>query len=305
MDDSPVDLAALASLEAFETAAEARLPPHARTLIQEGAGASRAMRANVEAWRQWRIRTRVLRDVARPDLSVTVLGERVAAPLLIAPSGLHGLSHPDGEFATATAAAAADTIRHGHGRPRQPLEGRPRHCRHGGTDCLAMTSLQGIRRTPMKPLCLIVLVLSAVAPAEAPAKPLVVAQNNHVGLVVQDLAAEALWYRKAFGLAEIASHRPTPAIRTVLLRAPNGLQLELVQAAGSRREHHFKTAVESTAVQGYGHWAVDVDDVARAYADLLAAGAASAKPPADGPGGARFAYIKDPEGNLIELIENR
>ena len=110
MEAEPVDLASLASLDAFVAVAEARLSPQARTLIQDGAGTSGAVRANIEAWARWKIRTRVLRDVSAPDLRVMVLGEPIGMPVLIAPSGLHGLSHPDGEFATASAAAAADTI---------------------------------------------------------------------------------------------------------------------------------------------------------------------------------------------------
>ncbi|KAF5296283.1 hypothetical protein FQR65_LT10279 [Abscondita terminalis] len=56
------------------------------------------------------IRPRVLRDVARRDLSVTILGEKVTMPIGIAPTGKHGMAHPDGECATARAAQEKDTI---------------------------------------------------------------------------------------------------------------------------------------------------------------------------------------------------
>ena len=56
--------------------------------------------------------------------------------------------------------------------------------------------------------------------------------------------------------------------------------------------------------QGYGHWAVDVDDLDAAFAWLIDAGATEVWPPADAVApGARFGYVKDPEGNLIELIQ--
>jgi catechol 2,3-dioxygenase-like lactoylglutathione lyase family enzyme len=59
-----------------------------------------------------------------------------------------------------------------------------------------------------------------------------------------------------------------------------------------------------TRSQGYGHWAVDVDDLEAAFTWLLSAGAIEVWPPADAVApGARFAYVKDPEGNLIELIQ--
>lgn len=137
------------------------------------------------------------------------------------------------------------------------------------------------------------------------ALPLVTARHDHLGLVVQDLAAQAAWYRATFGLVETTGHQPTADIRTAVLRAPNGLQLELVQNAKSRREHLFKDAMEATFVQGYGHWAVEVDDLGQAYGALMGVGATMGRAPADGPDGSRFAYIKDPEGNLIELIQPR
>jgi 4-hydroxymandelate oxidase len=49
----------------------------------------------------------MLRDVTRIDTSTSVLGARIAAPLMVAPTGRHRLFHPDGERATARGAAAA------------------------------------------------------------------------------------------------------------------------------------------------------------------------------------------------------
>lgn len=64
------------------------------------------MRANEAAFRRWRIVPRMLRDVGSRDLSVTVLGTELPAPLGLAPVGVQSLVHPDGELATARAAAA-------------------------------------------------------------------------------------------------------------------------------------------------------------------------------------------------------
>lgn len=44
-----------------------------------------------------------------------------------------------------------------------------------------------------------------------------------------------------------------------------------------------------------------VDDVDAAYAELVAAGAEPATAPTDRPWGQRTAYVRDPDGNLIEL----
>jgi lactate 2-monooxygenase len=95
-----VGLAALAAV------AEDRLEANARDYVFGGSGAEATMRANEEAFRRWRIVPRLLRDVSSRDLSVTVLGTEMPAPLGLAPIGAQTIVHPDGELATARAAAA-------------------------------------------------------------------------------------------------------------------------------------------------------------------------------------------------------
>ena len=71
-----------------------------------GAGSEDTMRANLEAFRRWRIVPRVLRDLADRELAVELLGNELPAPVLLAPIGVQTLLHPEGELATARAAAA-------------------------------------------------------------------------------------------------------------------------------------------------------------------------------------------------------
>ena len=71
-----------------------------------GAGTEGTIDANAEAFRRRRIVPRMLRDVSERDLSTTVLGTAMPAPLLLAPIGVQKIVHPDGELATARAAAA-------------------------------------------------------------------------------------------------------------------------------------------------------------------------------------------------------
>ena len=42
-----------------------------------------------------------MRDVSDRDVSTSILGERIAFPIAISPTGLHCMAHPDGETATA------------------------------------------------------------------------------------------------------------------------------------------------------------------------------------------------------------
>jgi isopentenyl diphosphate isomerase/L-lactate dehydrogenase-like FMN-dependent dehydrogenase len=64
------------------------------------------MRANRAAFDRWRIVPRFLRDVARRDLSVTVLGQRLPVPVMLAPVGVQGIFHAEGELPAARAAAS-------------------------------------------------------------------------------------------------------------------------------------------------------------------------------------------------------
>jgi isopentenyl diphosphate isomerase/L-lactate dehydrogenase-like FMN-dependent dehydrogenase len=94
----------------FERAAADVLDPGVHGYYAGGAGDEWTLRANVEAFERFRLRPRVLVDVSGVSAATTVLGTPVSMPLLVAPTALHRLAHPDGEPATARAAAAAGTI---------------------------------------------------------------------------------------------------------------------------------------------------------------------------------------------------
>jgi isopentenyl diphosphate isomerase/L-lactate dehydrogenase-like FMN-dependent dehydrogenase len=89
----------------LEASAYAMLPRGPRGYIQGGAGLGETIRANREAFDRWRIVPRMLRDVSERTLERTVLGTRMPAPLLLAPIGVQTVAHPDGELASARAAA--------------------------------------------------------------------------------------------------------------------------------------------------------------------------------------------------------
>ena len=96
----PVEVAEL------EERAVAAMDPKAANYVCAGAGSEDTMVANREAFDRRRIVPRMLRDVASRDLSTTVLGTAMPAPLLLAPIGVQKVVHPEGELATARAAAA-------------------------------------------------------------------------------------------------------------------------------------------------------------------------------------------------------
>ncbi len=93
------------SLDALRERARAALSPEAFAYIG-GAGEERTMHANRADFERWRIVPRMLTDISSRSLESTIHGCAAAAPLIVAPIGLHELYSADGEFPAARAAAA-------------------------------------------------------------------------------------------------------------------------------------------------------------------------------------------------------
>ena len=100
----------LLDLSAYEAAALAQADPAAWEYLARGSGAGVTAVQNLEAWSRWTLLPHVLRDVSTVDLTTTVLGTRVATPILIAPTAMHRFFSADGELATARAAAEVATV---------------------------------------------------------------------------------------------------------------------------------------------------------------------------------------------------
>lgn len=92
-------------LSRLEEAAREVLDPQAFGYVAGSAGSGSTARANRAAFERWRIVPRMLRDVAERDLSTEVLGTPMPAPVLLAPIGVQTIVHPEGELASARAAA--------------------------------------------------------------------------------------------------------------------------------------------------------------------------------------------------------
>jgi lactate 2-monooxygenase len=99
--DHPVGWAAL------EAAAAETLADEPRGYLFGGAGTEDTMRENLAAFTRHRIVPRMLNDVSERDLRRTVLGTEMAVPVLMSPIGVQSILHPEGELASARAAARA------------------------------------------------------------------------------------------------------------------------------------------------------------------------------------------------------
>jgi len=94
----------------YEQLAEGLVEPGPWAFLSGGAGDEFTLRANSLAYERWTFRPRVLVDVDAVTTETTVLGQPVSTPVLVAPVAFQRLYHPDGELATARAAAAEQTV---------------------------------------------------------------------------------------------------------------------------------------------------------------------------------------------------
>jgi len=94
----------------YERLAEEKLDANAHAYYAGGAGDEVTLRDNVAAFERRKLRPRVLVDVGAVTTKTTVLGAEISLPVLIAPLAMQRMAHPDGEEATARAAAAAGTV---------------------------------------------------------------------------------------------------------------------------------------------------------------------------------------------------
>jgi 4-hydroxymandelate oxidase len=94
----------------YEAKARSKMLPAAYDYFAGGALDERTIANNQAAFGDIHLVPRVLRGASTPKISTRLAGHSLAAPIIISPTAFHGLAHPDGEVATATAANALGTI---------------------------------------------------------------------------------------------------------------------------------------------------------------------------------------------------
>nr|XP_039259930.1 hydroxyacid oxidase 1-like isoform X2 [Styela clava] len=94
----------LLSVSHYEEEARRKLSQHDLGYFAFAAGARETMNENCEAFKRWRFRPRILKNVSRVDCSTEVIGSKIPFPICIAPTAFHRMCAPEGEFCTARAA---------------------------------------------------------------------------------------------------------------------------------------------------------------------------------------------------------
>jgi lactoylglutathione lyase len=116
----------------------------------------------------------------------------------------------------------------------------------------------------------------------------------HVCLNVADADRTAQWYVEQLGFEESWEFTTEDGqTRNVYVADGNGFELQLSDTEG-RDEFDPGTA--------WDHIAVTVDDVDAAFEDVDDHGVVQ-EPADNDPAGARTAFVEDPDGHVVELVE--
>jgi 4-hydroxymandelate oxidase len=91
----------------FEPLAKAKMSHMAWEYVNSAAADEITVKWNREAFARIRLKPRVLIDVSKLDTRVTLFGQEMPFPILLAPTSSHRITHPEGEIATAHGASAA------------------------------------------------------------------------------------------------------------------------------------------------------------------------------------------------------
>ena len=127
---------------------------------------------------------------------------------------------------------------------------------------------------------------------------------DHVGLSVADLDACAAFYERAFTFKPEFPFELPGGIRGLMMLNDEGVRVELFERPGSAQGIRADHPIEALATRGYGHFALTAANIIRrSKPRCRRVGARSCNRPPSPEPGVRFAFLADPEGNLIELVE--
>lgn len=121
-----------------------------------------------------------------------------------------------------------------------------------------------------------------------------------VNLYTRDIEAGLRFYRDLLGFAE-TFRTPREGIPSHVELELNGFTIGLGTVEAARRVHGIEAAPGSPAMV----LVVWTDDVDKSYQELVAAGIPAVQPPHDTGNNNRNAMVRDPDGNLVEIVAKR
>lgn len=128
---------------------------------------------------------------------------------------------------------------------------------------------------------------------------------HHIGIVVQSIEASAAWYVDNLGFERLYTYG-WPGVQAAFI-GRGDMKIELFQNEQAAAMTEDRQAAETNLrIGGINHFAIQVDDIDEAVAELEARGVEIVSPPKDIPnsGGDRFAFVHDNERMLVELVQS-
>ena len=120
-------------------------------------------------------------------------------------------------------------------------------------------------------------------------------QVEHIGLAAVNPAALKDWYLRTLGAREVFTDGKSPP--AFLIELPGGMWIEIYPADTAKPE------TSDNRLAGWRHLAIRVDSIEAARDALAGRGVAFNEPIKLAGGGGRVLFFKDPEGNLLHLVE--
>jgi catechol 2,3-dioxygenase-like lactoylglutathione lyase family enzyme len=155
----------------------------------------------------------------------------------------------------------------------------------------------------MKSLRLLLVLLTGAISAPALAQPAVPSvQHFMMGMSVGDIEKMTAWYRDMLGF-KVAKDLAMGQGGGKLRLLENGNErIEMVYTAGSKPGEQRPLPPNST-IQGWVQLTMEVPDLDAARAALIAKGVAPGAITPIAPLGIRIMFMRDPEGNIVELVQ--
>jgi len=128
---------------------------------------------------------------------------------------------------------------------------------------------------------------------------------DHAGVSVASLEVSEPFYRDVLGFDRVEDRFEFPdhELKGVVLINAQGARVELFERKGSEPTgpHH---QLDSTKRQGWFQYAFTVPDIEATFAAVVAAGAVPSLAPTTAPDGISLvAFVRDPDGNLVEFLQ--
>ena len=137
---------------------------------------------------------------------------------------------------------------------------------------------------------------------------------RHIGITVNDLTRMLEFYQLLLGFSQAAVNLESglqidnfsdlEGVQVTTAKLSNGTDEVLIELL--KYHSHDSRQLNRSGIndEGISHFALTVDDLEGLYSYLLASNIEFNSPPQTMPGGkAKVTFCKDPEGNLIELVE--